>query len=64
MDINQFKREAHNLVDWMFEYHTNLKKYPIKSKVKPAYLLKSEYIFSFENIFLPFIAKNHFLKPS
>ena len=41
MDINQFKKEAHNLVDWMFEYHNNITKYPIKSKVKPGEIYDS-----------------------
>ena len=41
MDINQFKKEAHNLVDWMFEYHNNIKKYPVKSKVKPGKIYDS-----------------------
>ena len=41
MDINQFKKEAHNLVDWMFEYHNSITKYPIKSKVKPGEIYDS-----------------------
>ena len=41
MDINQFKKEAHNLVDWMFEYHNNITKYPIKSKAKPGEIYES-----------------------
>ena len=41
MDINQFRKEAHNLVDWMFEYHNNITKYPIKSKAKPGEIYDS-----------------------
>ena len=36
MDINQFRKEAHKLVDWMFDYHQNIKKYPIKPNIKPG----------------------------
>ena len=36
MDINQFRKEAHKLVDWMFDYHQNIKRYPIKPNIKPG----------------------------
>ncbi|MDN5202058.1 pyridoxal-dependent decarboxylase [Fulvivirgaceae bacterium BMA10] len=36
MNIEQFKKEAHQMVDWMAEYFESVEKYPVKAKVKPG----------------------------
>ena len=41
MNINEFKKEAHKLVDWMFDYHQNIKSYPIKPNIKPGVVYDS-----------------------
>lgn len=35
MNIEEFRKHAHELVDWMAEYMENIEKYPVKSPVKP-----------------------------
>ncbi len=35
-DIEEFRKEAHRVVDWMADYFRNIEKYPVKSKVKPG----------------------------
>ncbi len=35
-DIEVFRQQAHQLVDWMAGYFRDIEKYPVKSKVKPG----------------------------
>ena len=35
MDIPEFRKQAHTLVDWIADYFENVDKYPVKSQVKP-----------------------------
>ena len=39
MNTEEFKKHAHELVDWMAEYFENIENYPVKSKVKPGEIL-------------------------
>ncbi len=34
-DINDFRKEAHTMVDWMANYLENIKNYPVKSQLLP-----------------------------
>ena len=36
MPKNNFRDEAHRLVDWMADYLENIESYPVKSQVKPG----------------------------
>jgi len=38
MDPNEFRYEAHKIVDWMADYLENIQQYPVKSQVSPGYL--------------------------
>lgn len=40
MDINEFKKQAHELVDWMAGYFENIEDYPVRSKLSPGDILK------------------------
>jgi len=40
MTIEEFRKHAHNLVDWMAEYMENVESYPVKSSVKPGEIFK------------------------
>ena len=40
MNSEQFRREAHKMVDWMADYMENVEDYPVKPKVKPGDILK------------------------
>lgn len=33
-DINEFRKYAHELVDWIADYFENIDRYPVKSQVK------------------------------
>lgn len=35
MDANEFRRQAHLMVDWMADYMENVEKLPVKSQVEP-----------------------------
>lgn len=35
MDIPEFRKYAHTVVDWIADYFENIDKYPVKSQVKP-----------------------------
>ena len=35
MDIPEFRKQAHQMVDWMADYLENIEAYPVKSQVKP-----------------------------
>jgi aromatic-L-amino-acid decarboxylase len=36
MSPEEFRKYAHELVDWMAGYNENIEKYPVKSQVKPG----------------------------
>lgn len=40
MDNNEFRLQAHKLVDWMADYLENVSRYPVKSQVSPGDILK------------------------
>jgi len=40
MTIEEFRKHAHDLVDWMAEYMENVESYPVKSSVKPGEIFK------------------------
>ena len=35
LNIEDFRKEAHNLVDWMSDYLASIEKYPVKAQVQP-----------------------------
>jgi len=39
LDIKDFRKFAHQVVDWMADYYENIEKYPVKSGVKPGEIL-------------------------
>lgn len=39
MDLDEFRRWAHELVDWMADYYRQIEKFPVKSQVKPGDIL-------------------------
>lgn len=40
MDLPEFRKHAHELVDWMTDYLENVREYPVKSTVAPGEILK------------------------
>lgn len=36
MNNDEFRKQAHQFVDWMADYYEEVEKYPVKSKVKPG----------------------------
>ena len=40
MTLDEFRKNAHELVEWMAGYLENVEKYPVKSQVKPGEILK------------------------
>ncbi len=36
MDLEQFRKYAHQFVDWMADYYQNIETYPVKAPVKPG----------------------------
>lgn len=36
MDIEQFQKHAHELVDWMADYYRQIESYPVRSQVEPG----------------------------
>lgn len=40
MDNNEFRKAAHDLVDWMADYIENLKAYPVKPQISPGDIKK------------------------
>jgi aromatic-L-amino-acid decarboxylase len=39
MTIEEFRRHAHQMVDWMADYFQNVEEYPVKSPVKPGEII-------------------------
>lgn len=39
MDTSEFRKQAHELVDWMADYLQNIRDYPVKSPVEPHQIL-------------------------
>ena len=35
-NIEEFRKYAHEIVDWIAEYYENIESYPVKSKVQPG----------------------------
>ncbi len=74
-DVNEFRKSAHQMVDWMADYLDQIEKYPVKSQVEPGEILGQlpesapsegevfEKIFKdFEDIIMPGIT--HWQSPS
>ena len=40
MEINEFRKQAHELVDWMADYLENIRDYPVKAQVEPGDIFK------------------------
>ncbi|GMP30389.1 hypothetical protein CsSME_00005080 [Camellia sinensis var. sinensis] len=40
LDPDEFRRQAHKMVDFLADYHQNIEKYPVRSQVEPGYLSK------------------------
>jgi aromatic-L-amino-acid/L-tryptophan decarboxylase len=36
MELDEFRREAHRLVDWMADYLAEVERYPVRAQVKPG----------------------------
>ncbi len=39
MDIDEFKKRAHEMVDWICDYFQNVEQYPVKSRVAPGEII-------------------------
>jgi aromatic-L-amino-acid decarboxylase len=39
MDLREFQKFGHQLVDWMIDYFENIEKYPVKSQVAPKEII-------------------------
>lgn len=39
MDIVEFRRRGHELVDWIADYYGDIEKYPVRAQVKPGEIL-------------------------
>ncbi|UCH98193.1 MAG: aspartate aminotransferase family protein, partial [Candidatus Aminicenantes bacterium] len=40
MDIKEFRKRGHELVDWMAEYFENIEQYPVKSRAVPKEIIR------------------------
>lgn len=40
ISIEEFREQAHQMVDWMADYYSTIEKFPVKSKVNPGDILK------------------------
>lgn len=40
MDLEEFRKQGHELVDWMADYFKNIENYPVKSQVSPGDIYK------------------------
>jgi len=38
-NINDFRKQAHQMVDWIADYYENIEQYPVKSQVQPGEIL-------------------------
>ena len=38
MDIEEFRKYGHGLIDWVADYFNNIESYPVRSQVEPGYL--------------------------
>lgn len=36
MDVEEFRKQAHQLVDWMADYYRNIETFPVKARVNPG----------------------------
>ncbi len=41
MELNEFNRHAHELVDWITNYYLDIEKLPVKSQVNPGDIIRS-----------------------
>jgi len=41
MDITEFRKHAHDMVDWMSDYLSDIESYPVKSQVNPGEIISS-----------------------
>ncbi|CAO2842914.1 unnamed protein product [Amaranthus hypochondriacus] len=41
LDHEEFRKQAHKMVDYIADYYKNIEKYPVLSQVKPGYLVSS-----------------------
>jgi aromatic-L-amino-acid decarboxylase len=41
INIEEFRKYAHQLADWMADYYQNIETYPVKSNVKPGDIFNS-----------------------
>jgi aromatic-L-amino-acid decarboxylase len=75
MDPEDFRREAHRLVDWMADYMANVERYPVRAQVEPGAIASqlpaaapaeaepiAEIVADFERIVLP--GMTHWQHPS
>jgi aromatic-L-amino-acid decarboxylase len=60
MDVKEFRKRGHELVDWMADYFENIEQYPVKSRVEPKQIIQQlpesapEHAEPFEVIFKDF----------
>ncbi len=40
MEREEFRKRAHEMVDWMADYYEHVEQYPVKSQVKPGEIIK------------------------
>ena len=40
ISIEEFRDQAHQMVDWMADYYSMIDKFPVKSQVNPGDILK------------------------
>ena len=40
ISTSDFRKHAHDFVDWMADYFEGVEKYPVKSQVKPGDIIK------------------------
>lgn len=38
MEISEFRKRGHALIDWMADYYENIEQYPVKSNVRPGFV--------------------------
>ena len=40
MESSEFRKQAHELVDWIADYYDQIRDYPVKSQAAPGDILK------------------------